>query len=96
MDTLSEMWEKLGRSSVGAVICWGSQLLGQSAVGAVMTATDENSAICLLQVMKVEAGNDTGKKLNIIWDGGATVSLITTRKAAELEFGGTPSFSDRS
>ena len=61
-----------------------------------MTAIDENSAIRLLQVMKVEAGNDTGKKLNIIWDGGATVSLITTRKAAELEFEGTPSFSDRS
>ena len=38
---------------------------------------------CLLQVMKIKSSNDKDP-LNVLWDGGATISLITFDKAKEL------------
>ena len=37
---------------------------------------------CLLQLMNVDINN--GEKATLLWDGGATISLITFRKALEL------------
>ena len=41
-----------------------------------------NSKSCLLQLMKIPTSND--QNVNVLWDGGATISLITFRKANEL------------
>ena len=60
------------------------------AASPVMTATDDNNPICLLQVMEVQAGVEPRRKLNVLWDGGATISLITSKKAAEMGLEGTP------
>ena len=46
------------------------------------TPADVNRNSCLLQLMKITASND--QKVNVLWDGGATLSLITFRKANEL------------
>ena len=43
---------------------------------------------CLLQLMKLVAGNGNGT-INVMWDSGATVSMITFKKANELELNGT-------
>ena len=37
---------------------------------------------CLLQLMKVRTSD--GENVNVLWDGGATLSLITFKKAADL------------
>ena len=37
---------------------------------------------CLLQLMRIKANEDDN--VNVLWDGGATISLITFKKAAEL------------
>ena len=41
---------------------------------------------CLLQLMKIKTTNSGS--VNVLWDGGATLSLITFRKAAELGLSG--------
>ena len=42
---------------------------------------------CLLQVMKIKSSNDKDP-LSVLWDGGATISLITFDKAKELNLVG--------
>ena len=42
---------------------------------------------CLLQLMKLSAGNENGT-INVMWDSGATVSMITFKKTNELELHG--------
>ena len=36
--------------------------------------------ICLLQLMKVKAGGPVQSNVNVMWDSGAKVSMITLRK----------------
>ena len=55
----------------------------------VMVATDVSDSICLLQIMEVETGGSEGRKLNVLWDGGATISLIRDRCAKEMGLIGT-------
>ena len=43
---------------------------------------------CLLQLMKVTAGERIINSMNVMWDSGATVCLITFKKARELELVG--------
>ena len=43
---------------------------------------------CLLQLMSVNAGIKNVAALNVMWDSGATVSMITFKKAKELELTG--------
>ena len=45
---------------------------------------------CLLQLMKVDSTTEPSKPLNVLWDGGSTVSLITFKKAKELDLVGEP------
>ena len=52
----------------------------------VLTNT-ANDAPCLLQIMMVRSGN---RCVNVLWDSGSTVSLITYQKAQELGLKGTP------
>ena len=40
--------------------------------------------ICLLQLMKVKAGGSVQSNVNVMWDSGAKVSMITFKKAKEL------------
>ena len=41
-----------------------------------------NKRSCLLQLMKVNTREE--RNVNVLWDGGATLSLITLKKAAAL------------
>ena len=43
---------------------------------------------CLLQIMKLPAGEKHVHDMNVMWDSGATVCLITFKKAKELELKG--------
>ena len=50
-----------------------------------ITDTEERNtcgSVCLLQIMQVPAGE--GVPTNIMWDSGATISMITFKKAKEL------------
>ena len=55
-------------------------------------STDINnrqSNTCLLKLMHIDAESHSSKtKLNVLWDGGATLSLITFRKANQLNLVG--------
>ena len=51
---------------------------------------NKQSAGCLLQLMNVELHD--GGKATVLWDGGATLSLITFRKATELGLTGKEVF----
>ena len=42
------------------------------------------SCACLLQLMKLPAGEQHIQEINVMWDSGATVCLITFKKANEL------------
>jgi hypothetical protein len=53
-------------------------------------ADGKESRTCLLQVMKVKSTANAAP-LNILWDGGATISLITFAKARELSLDGEES-----
>ena len=44
---------------------------------------------CLLQIMKLQAGNNHISSINVMWDSGATVSMMTSRKAKELGLSGS-------
>jgi len=44
----------------------------------------KRSTACLLQLMELPAGERSIQKINVMWDGGATVCLITFKKAKEL------------
>ena len=49
------------------------------------TVKEEHSNnACLLQLMKVECDTKSESAVNVLWDGGSTVSLITFSKAKEL------------
>ncbi len=50
-------------------------------------ADGKESRTCLLQVMKVKSAVNASS-LNVLWDGGATISLITFAKARELSLDG--------
>ena len=55
-----------------------------------ITESEENDtygSICLLQLMQVPAGERIS--INIMWDSGATISMITFKKAKELGLTGT-------
>ena len=47
-----------------------------------------HSTPCLLQLMRVTAGERVIDDLNVMWDSGATVCLITLKKAKDLELVG--------
>ena len=47
-----------------------------------------HTAPCLLQLMQVRTGKHNIDNMNIMWDSGATVCLITFKKARELELVG--------
>ena len=49
---------------------------------ALHTNPNNNKGSCLLQLMRIPTNDD--KFANVLWDGGATLSLITFRKAREL------------
>ena len=51
-------------------------------------ADGKESRTCLLQVMKVKSAVNAAAPLNVLWDGGATISLITFAKARELSLDG--------
>ena len=55
-----------------------------------LSSTGDRDSACLLQVMEVQAGSEDEVKLNVLWDGGATISLITKKKAAQLGLEGFP------
>ena len=44
---------------------------------------------CLLQLMKIETGTVTPKKVNVMWDAGATLNLVTFQIAKKLGLRGT-------
>ena len=44
---------------------------------------------CLLQLMKIKAGNPN-LSVNVLWDSGATISMITFKKAKQLGISGSP------
>ena len=58
------------------------------------TVTEETkdswSDSCLLQLMRVSSGTTPSIGLNILWYGGATISLITFKKAREMGLVGDP------
>ena len=51
---------------------------------------DSRSESCLLQLMIVNSGASPSIGLNIIWDGGAKISLITFSTAREMGLVGNP------
>jgi hypothetical protein len=55
--------------------------------------TDSDNAnekkLCLLQLMTLKAGSKIIGHINVMWDSGATVSMITFKKANELELTGS-------
>ena len=53
-----------------------------------MSNKDYHSCTRLLQLMKIKSGTKNFKSLNVLWDRGATLNLITFEKARELELRG--------
>ena len=51
---------------------------------------DSKSVSCLLQLMRVNSGTSPSIGLNVLWDGEATISLITFSKAREMGLVGNP------
>lgn len=51
---------------------------------------NEAPSNCLLQLMKVRSGTSLRISLNILWDGGATISMITFSKATDKSLVGEP------
>lgn len=51
---------------------------------------NEAPSNCLLQLMKVRSGTSLRISLNILWDGGATISMITFSKARDMSLNGEP------
>ena len=49
-----------------------------------MSNKDDRSSTCLLQLMTIKSGIKNFRSLNILWDGEATLSLITFEKEREL------------
>ena len=47
-----------------------------------------SSKHCLLQLMKVKCGTGRDVNLNTLWDGGSTLSMITFKKASEMQLKG--------
>ena len=47
------------------------------------SVVEDETDLCLLQIMKVDTSK-TGVSVNVLWDGGATNSLITFSKANQL------------
>ena len=60
----------------------------------VMMASQESNRkhdkVCLLQLMDIPVSGSNNQSVTVLWDGGATVSLITFKKAKALELHGTP------
>ena len=48
-------------------------------------------ATCMLQLMRIHAGRNNVAPLNVMWDSGAQVTMITFRKAKELDLSGVRS-----
>ena len=53
---------------------------------------DESAQVnlCLLQLMKIDAEKDSSKSVTVLWDTGATLSLITFKAAEKLNLIGKP------
>ena len=51
---------------------------------------DSKSESCLLQLMRVNSATSPSIGLNVLWDGEATISLITFSKAREMGVVGDP------
>ena len=60
-----------------------SQLTG--VVNTVSEHNEEASAGCLLPLMKIKS---SGRNLTVLWDSGASISLITFERARELKVKG--------
>ena len=57
----------------------------------IFTSTNpRKSDKCLLQLMQVTTGTEKPSKLTVLWDGGATISLITFTKARSMGLVGEP------
>ena len=48
-----------------------------------------DKSVCLLQLMQLPAGEGIDTSINVMWDSGATVSMITFTKAKEMGLTGT-------
>ena len=57
-------------------------------MGVIFHSSCEVSSSVLLQLMKVPTGTSQSKELNVLWDSGANISLITFRMATELKLKG--------
>ena len=60
----------------------------KSAIQKHLADRDNSTKFCLLQLMQVEAGTKQVMPLNTMWDSGAQLSLVTFKKAKELELTG--------
>ena len=60
------------------------------AATAMEESKDSRSESCLLQLMILNSGTSPSIGLNILWDGGAKISLITFSKAREMGLAGDP------
>lgn len=62
----------------------------QFAEGTISLASSNihNTPNCILQIMPVNVQNNPGNPLTVLWDSGASISLITTEKAKELKLRG--------
>ena len=61
--------------------------------GLILHTTDrseEDSATCILQIMKVDVVSPNGETINILWDSGASLCLVTFTKAKKLKLMGKP------
>ena len=61
--------------------------------GVVLRATKTDTEVdgsCLLQLMKIQTALHTPRNLTVLWDSGASLCLITFRKANELKLKGKP------
>ena len=44
--------------------------------------------VCLLQIMQVKSGNSGETIMNVFWDSGSKVTMITFKKAKQLRLKG--------
>ena len=64
--------------------------LHQVAEGETLHQIGMRSSPCLLQIMAIPTATNSNKPVNVVWDGGANLSMITFRKAKELCLKGKP------
>ena len=57
----------------------------------ISNQNEDTNGACLLQLMRVNAeSKQRGYSMNVMWDGGATISLITFKKANAMHLDGIP------